>query len=504
MAKFVVLRDSTTYNVILERNTINKFLAVIYTKFLAMKFVADNITIGSIRGDLETTVACNNASLSLRKKSREASGVFLADLDARVDDKPRPKPQGNLEKFQVGDTEEKFTFVNRNLPHELKGPLMEAVRANDKLFAWTPANMPGVDPEFMSYRLAVKPDAKPVAQRRRKMSQERANEVAKQTASLLEAGFVRELEYSTWLSIVVLINKVNGKWRMYIDYSDLNKACPKDSFPLPNIDALVDAAARYRDLIGKTVEVYVDDVLVKTAEPDNLVGDLETVFKVMQKPDLAGRMMTWAVELSRYNLQYEPRYAIKAQAMVEFLVKVMGDSPENTDTWWKLHVDGASNQSFGGARIILESSAGVIYEQLIKFDFPISNNQGEYEALIGGLVLAKEVGASRVEVNSDSQIVISQVNRSFQARDFLLQKYLEKVKKLCEDFEEVMVQHVPREKNSRADLLSKLASTKPDTGNRSLIQGLVTEPLVALCVTQAPNYPSWMDQSFISWRVVNS
>ncbi|XP_072059655.1 uncharacterized protein [Arachis hypogaea] len=243
MVEFVVLRDSTAYNIILGRKTINDVEAIINTKLLVMKFVADDGSVGSIRGDLETAVACDNASLSLRKKSKEASGVFLADLDARVDDKPRPEPEGDLEKFRIGDTEEKFTFVNRNLPHELKEPLVEMIRANGDLFAWTPADMPGIDPKVMSHHLAVKPDTRPMAQRRRKMSQERAEEVARQTASLLEAGFIRELDYSTWLSNVVLVKKHSGKWRMCVDYSDLNKACPKDCIPLPNIDALVDAAA---------------------------------------------------------------------------------------------------------------------------------------------------------------------------------------------------------------------------------------------------------------------
>ncbi|XP_057760036.1 uncharacterized protein LOC130980362 [Arachis stenosperma] len=118
MAEFVVLRDSTAYNIILGRKTINDVEAIINTKLLVMKFVTDDGSIGSIRGDLETAVVCDNASLSLRKKSKEASGVFLADLDARVDDKPRSEPEGDLEKFMVGDSEEKFTFVNRNLPHD--------------------------------------------------------------------------------------------------------------------------------------------------------------------------------------------------------------------------------------------------------------------------------------------------------------------------------------------------------------------------------------------------
>ncbi|XP_057720147.1 uncharacterized protein LOC130934605 [Arachis stenosperma] len=146
MAEFVVLWDSTTYNIILGRKMINDVEAVINTRLLVMKFVTDDGSVGSIRGDLEMVVACDSASLSLRKKSKEASGVFLADLDARVDDKPRPEPEGDLEKFRVGDTEEKFTFVNRNLPHKLKEPLVEMIRANGDLFAWTPADMPGIDP----------------------------------------------------------------------------------------------------------------------------------------------------------------------------------------------------------------------------------------------------------------------------------------------------------------------------------------------------------------------
>ncbi|XP_016173492.1 uncharacterized protein LOC107615997 [Arachis ipaensis] len=172
----------------------------------------------------------------------------------------------------------------------------------------------------------------------------------------------------------------------------------------------------------------------------------QAIRQVLQKPDLAGRMMTWAIELSQYDLHYEPWHAIKAQAMADFLVEVTGDPPEEPGTRWRLHVDGASNQTSGGAGVILESPAGVIYEQSTK---------------------------------------------NYQARDPLLQKYLEKVREMTSQFQEVIIQHVPRERNTRADLLSKLASTKPGTGNRSLIQGMVKEPTVALHLTEAS--PSWLD-----------
>ncbi|XP_057721018.1 uncharacterized protein LOC130935331 [Arachis stenosperma] len=177
--------------------------------------------------------------------------------------------------------------------------------------------------------------------------------------------------------------------------------------------------------------------------------------------------------------------------MADFLVEATGDPGKDMGTRWTLHVDGASNQTFGGAGIILESPIGVVYEQSIRFEFPISNNQAEYEALIGGLALAAEIGARRLDICSDSQVVTSQVNGSYQTKDPLLQKYLEKVKSLSQKFEEITVHHVPRERNTRADLLSKLASTKPGESNRSLIQGMTREPAITLHVTSLGS--SWLD-----------
>ncbi|XP_057746752.1 uncharacterized protein LOC130966021 [Arachis stenosperma] len=510
MAEFVILRDSTAYNIILGRKTINDFEAIINTKLLVMKFVTDDGSIGTIRGDLETAVACDNASLFLRKKSKEASGVFLADLDARVEDKPRPEPEGDLEKFRIGDEEEKFTFVNKNLPRELNEPLIEMIRANRDLFAWTPADMPGIDPKIISHHLAVKAEARPVAQRRRKMSAERAEEVAKQTAGLLEAGFIREVDYSTWLSNVVLeilaappvLGKPKDGEPLYLYLAITSEALAavlvredgKAQQPVYFISkALQGAELRYSKLEKLALALLTSSRRLKQYFQSHqvVVRTDQGIRQVLQKPDLAGRMMTWSIELSQYDIWYEPRQAIKAQAMADFLVEVTGDPGKDMGTRWKLHVDGASNQTFGGAGIILESPIGVIYEQSIRFEFPISNNQAEYEALIGGLALAAEVGARRLDICSDSQVVTSQVNGSYQAKDPLLQKYLEKVKSLSQKFEEITVHHVPRERNTRADLLSKLASTKPGESNRSLIQGMTREPAITLHVTSLG--PSWLD-----------
>ena len=81
---------------------------------------------------------------------------------------------------------------------------------------------------------------RPVRQRRRKFNEERRQAIKDETQKLLAAGHIREVQYPEWLANVVLVKKSNGKWRMCVDFTDLNKACPKDSYPLPSIDALVE------------------------------------------------------------------------------------------------------------------------------------------------------------------------------------------------------------------------------------------------------------------------
>ena len=84
---------------------------------------------------------------------------------------------------------------------------------------------------------------RPVRQRRRKFNVERRLVVKEDTQKLLSAGHIREIQYPEWLANVVLVKKANGKWKICVDFTDLNKACPKDSYALPSIDALVDSAS---------------------------------------------------------------------------------------------------------------------------------------------------------------------------------------------------------------------------------------------------------------------
>jgi hypothetical protein len=100
--------------------------------------------------------------------------------------------------------------------------------------------MPGMPWEVIEHHLMIYPDARPVHQRPRKQSVERQNFIREEIIRLLDAGFIREVTHSQWLANSLVILKVNGKLRMCINYTSLNKACPRDPFPLPQIDQIMD------------------------------------------------------------------------------------------------------------------------------------------------------------------------------------------------------------------------------------------------------------------------
>ena len=101
--------------------------------------------------------------------------------------------------------------------------------------------MGGVDLAVITHRLNVNTSFKPVKQKRRSFALERQKAINEEVGKLLQAKAIREVDYPEWLANVVLVKKANGKWRLYIDFIDINRAYPKDSFPLPRIDLIVDA-----------------------------------------------------------------------------------------------------------------------------------------------------------------------------------------------------------------------------------------------------------------------
>ena len=140
---------------------------------------------------------------------------------------------------------------------------------------------------------------------------------------------------------------------------------------------------------------------------------------------------------------------------------------------WKLSVDGAANAQGSGAGLILTSIDGIDPEDAIRFGFQASNNKAEYVAVIAGLNITRFMEADRLEVSSDSQLVVKQIEDSYEARGEKMILYLKKVRELLEKFVRVQVKHIPRSENSRADALVKLeTASQEDLGRLILIEYL--------------------------------
>jgi hypothetical protein len=97
--------------------------------------------------------------------------------------------------------------------------------------------------EVAEHKLNIKLGSKPVKQHLCRFNDEKWKVISEEIVNLLSAGFIREVFHPEWLANPVLVKKKNKKWRMCVDYASLNKACPKDLFPLPRIDQVVDSTA---------------------------------------------------------------------------------------------------------------------------------------------------------------------------------------------------------------------------------------------------------------------
>ncbi|KAK1651515.1 hypothetical protein QYE76_069320 [Lolium multiflorum] len=568
--------------------------------------------------------------------------------------------------------------------------------------------VPGVPRELAEHSLNVRKDAKPVRQPLHRFAEDRRKIIGEEVTKLLVAGFILEVTHTEWLANPVMVEKKKDEnleakapkvWRMCIDYTNLNKACPRDPFPLPRIDQVIDstagcellsfldaysgfhqiplkkedqiktafitphgaycyitmpfglrnAGATYQrcmqkclfDQIGKNVQVYVDDIVVKTKIKDTLIDDIRQTFdnlrrfwmklnpakctfgvpagkllgflvssrgievnpvkiraiermtipqdlkdvqkftgslaslsrfisrlgekalplyalmkksdkfvwtpqadatfkelktmlatapilasplerepmllyiaatnrvvsvvvvvereeegKTVQRPvyylsevlslskqnyphfqkmtygvfmaatklkhyfeehpmkvvseapisdimcnkDASGRIAKWAIQISPYVPVYERRDAIKSQALADFLVdwaEMQYKPPDQRMEYWKMHFDGSKLKEGLGAGVVLTSPKGDHLRYVLQVHFRASNNVAEYEALIHGLKVAKEIGAHRIICYGDSDLVVQQCSGDWDAKDANIASYRFHVQKISGFFEGV-------------------------------------------------------------------
>jgi len=235
---------------------------------------------------------------------------------------------------------------------ELEDKIADVILVNMNAFAFSSTDIPGINTDFLCHRLTMDEKVKPVVQRIRKFNEEKRIVIREETRKLVVAGHIREIQYPKWLTNVVFVKKENGKWRMFVDFTDLNKACLKGFYPLPSIDSLVDSFSGCRllsfldafsgynhihmhpkdeckttfmdevaiyyykvmpfrlknadvtyqrlmdqilsPMLGRNIQAYVDDMVVTSEKEDQYVADLEELFAT----------------IARYNLKLNPEKCV--------------------------------------------------------------------------------------------------------------------------------------------------------------------------------------------------
>jgi hypothetical protein len=321
------------YNAIISRGTLNAFKAILHPAYLCMKIPSEQGPI-AIHGSQEVARRAKGSWTDSKViHNIDEAGAYQQYKHKRekVASADQPKPMLLCE-----DIAEQKVLLGSQLTDEQEKTLLRFLFNNKDVFAWTANDLCGVNRDIIEHSLNVDPSFRPRKQRLRKMSDDKAEGARNKVKRLLSVVVIREVTYPEWLANTVMVKKANGKWRMCIDFTDLNKACPKDKFPLPRIDSLVDAAATselmslldcylgYHQIwmkkddepktsfitpsgtycylrmpeglknvvgsfsrmtakvlhsqIGRNVLTYVDDIIVKGTKQENHVADLQETF----------------------------------------------------------------------------------------------------------------------------------------------------------------------------------------------------------------------------------
>jgi hypothetical protein len=329
------------YNAIIGRGTLNAFEAILHPAYLCMKIPSDQGPI-AVRGSQEAARRPEGNWID----SRVIHNIDEADAHQQhkyIRDKAASADQPKSMLLSEDIAEQKLLFGSQ-LSDEKEKALLKFLFNNKDVFAWSANDLCGVNRDVIEHLLNVHLTIKPRKQKLRKMSDDKAEGARNEVKRLLSAGVIREVTYPKWLANTVMVKKANGKWRMCIDFTDLNKACPKDEFPLPIIDSLIDAAATlelmslldcylgYHQIwmkkedepktsfitpsgtycylrmpegiknvgesfsrmtskvlstqIGKNVLTYVDDIIVKSTNQENHIADLQETFANFRKAGL--------------------------------------------------------------------------------------------------------------------------------------------------------------------------------------------------------------------------
>ncbi|RDX83205.1 hypothetical protein CR513_35907, partial [Mucuna pruriens] len=244
----VPIKGTIELEIVFKESSGVKCIPVLYT--VVDVEASYNIIMGRLALNKLGLVVSTYHILKIRSHPPISEGTVVNVLDLDLDPRcryehERPHPAEDLKEIQVRPSPTHKTKIGTTLDPVEEARLVEFLRRNNDVFARTTNDMSGIDLRFMCHHLSIARDTKPVAQKKCKQGEEKQKVARNETNKLPAVGFIREVQYPTWLANVVMVKKVNSKWRICTDYTDLDKACPRIRTPLPSIDRLVDGVSGF-------------------------------------------------------------------------------------------------------------------------------------------------------------------------------------------------------------------------------------------------------------------
>ncbi|CAL8137246.1 unnamed protein product [Prunus armeniaca] len=303
---FLIIDCPTAYNVILGRPAMAHMKVFISTHMLLLKFPTPHGT-DTVRGDQLGARSCYASAV--KSTNRQHRGEALAVTQAPAPPRAgieRPEDPREESATQQAEPVEDLQLVT-SLSQELRSDLIAFLCLNSEVFAWSYNDMSGISPDVISHRLSINPAVRPVRQKRRAYDPERYEAMKAEVDKLSTIGFIKEVDYPTWLAnVVMLVDATAGHaFLSFIDaYSGYNQIFmhPEDQahtsfitdrglycykvmpFGLKNAGATYQRLVNniFAPLIGNTMEVYVDDMLVNSRPADQHIPNLSAMFTILK------------------------------------------------------------------------------------------------------------------------------------------------------------------------------------------------------------------------------
>ncbi|XP_042396756.1 uncharacterized protein LOC121986894 [Zingiber officinale] len=181
----------------------------------------------------------------VRVEARKAQRTQDGEIHV-IQEEPLPIAEELIPREEVQlypECPESITSISGDLSIKITTDLIKCLTYNRHVFAWSLKELLGVKPKVAEHKLHLLPDARPVKQKKWNFSAEQNKIIRAELDQLLKVGHIREVQFSSWLSNVVLVSKPNNKWRVCINFRGLNRANPKDCYPLPRIDQMMDSTS---------------------------------------------------------------------------------------------------------------------------------------------------------------------------------------------------------------------------------------------------------------------